>query len=972
MRQPRGSAPVGPDRPDGPSRPRPAHAGPPADERDGRSSAEQAVPAADSATVLAVADRRGPDADAPATASASATAAAPVEPPGPAGPFWRRLRPRTVRARVVALLMVPVVSLMALWGFATVTTAQDVTGLVRLKQVDALLLTPVDRTVSALQAERTAAAVYVAAPTPGRADALAVRGRATDSAVAALNDGIAAGAADGAGLGAELPSRLAAFRASAAGLGALRGKVGAGTVGWSAAMADYDGVVASVFGIDSALSGMRGSTATAAVGSDPRVLLELARARDLLAREDAAVQSGLLAGRMTGDQYQEFTGSAFARQALAGPAAADLRPADAAAYAAVERSPGAAALLAMENAVRAGGAGGRAVRGVSATGWARTAGDLQSRYAAVESAAGAGAGAGADAFRLGVFTSSGAAVLFGLLAVLLSLLISVRIGRRLVVELVDLRSSALDLANHRLPEAMRRLRAGEEVDVDAEAPLLEAGEDELGQVGAALNTVQRSALQAAVERAEVLSGVSGVFVNLARRSQVLVHRQLALLDAMERRTEDPGELADLFRLDHLTTRMRRHAEGLIILSGAVPGRAWRRSVPLLDVVRSAVAEVEEFSRAEVRPLPRVSVVGGAVADLTHLVAELVENAATFSPPHTKVVVTGERVGTGYALDIEDRGLGMSGTALAEANRRIAEGQQADLFDSNQLGLFVVSRLARRLGVRVSLRTSPYGGTTAVLLLPTAMLSPEGAARSKPGAKTVPKAVPRPERQPVSAADPHTGVRAEPSGVPSGERGAGTGGELRAEPWGEPRWEPRAVPLAKPGRGSRSEVGSETGPESEPRRAGWTAPEPAAEPAPATASSREPRRRPHGPSGGGLLEAVPSPAAAATAGAEQDELPRRVRQANLAARLREAPDAMASPGTGAGTPPGGAGARGRDRSPDSVRATMSAMADGWTRGRTAAPGRRPTEPPTWPPEPAAPSGPRAARGVAAVPPTDDSQ
>ena len=874
MRQPRGSAPTGPESPESPARPRPAHAGPPADEPEVEEP-EAAPPG-------------GPDAPA-----ASRPVLPAADPADPVRPLRLRLRPRSVRARIVSLLMVPVVSLMALWGFATVTTAQDVTALARWKQLDTLVLSPLDSSVTALQSERTAAAVYLAAPDPARADALRGRGRATDSALSALNDGIAAGAADDAAVGARLPARLAAFRTAEAGLGALRGRVAAGAVDWSAALADYDGVVDAAFGIDAALD-----SAHAAVGSDPRVLLELARARDLLAREDAAVQSALAGGRMTSDQYQVFTGAAFARQVLADPAAADLSPADAAAYRAVEQSPGAAALLALEGTVRTSGAGGRAVQGVSAAVWAGTAGDLQRRYAAVESAAGTGAGTGADPFRLGAFTGNGAAVLFGLLAVLLSLLISVRIGRGLVVELLGLRDSALDLAGRRLPETLRRLRAGEEVDVDAEAPLPEAGEDELGQVGQALNTVQRAALQAAVERAEVLSGVSGVFVNLARRSQVLVHRQLALLDAMERRTEDPGELADLFRLDHLTTRMRRHAEGLIILSGAAPGRAWRRSVPLLDVVRSAVAEVEEFSRVEVRPLPRVSVVGAAVADLTHLVAELVENAAGFSPPHTKVVVTGERVGAGYALDIEDRGLGMSGTALAEANRRIAEGQQADLFDSNQLGLFVVSRLARRHGVRVSLRTSPYGGTTAVLLLPTAMLSAEQPTRRDPGRPS-----PNHEREvtPSQHADP----------VPELLRGP----------------ERDSVPLF------------ERGPEVDRRPRRVTRP---ATPVGRRAADRSPGR----PLGSAPLEAVPSapapePPLTAAAGSA-DGLPHRVRQASLAASLREPPG---DPSPRRVPDAEAAGGGRRDRSPEGVRATMSAMADGWARGRTAGPGLGPASAPT---------------------------
>jgi anti-sigma regulatory factor (Ser/Thr protein kinase) len=269
---------------------------------------------------------------------------------------------------------------------------------------------------------------------------------------------------------------------------------------------------------------------------------------------------------------------------------------------------------------------------------------------------------------------------------------------------------------------MRRLSGGEQVDVETEVPRLEYDKNEIGEVGQALNTLQRAAVEAAVKQSELRDGVSEVFVNLARRSQVLLHKQLTLLDTMERRTEDTDELADLFRLDHLTTRMRRHAEGLVILSGAAPSRQWRKPVQLMDIVRAAVAEVEDYERIEVRRLPRVAVTGPAVADLTHLVAELLENATVFSPPHTAVQVVGERVANGFTLEIHDRGLGMAAEALLDANLRLAETPEFELSDTDRLGLFVVSRLAQRQNVRVSLQPSPYGGTTAVVFIPDALLT----------------------------------------------------------------------------------------------------------------------------------------------------------------------------------------------------------------------------------------------------------
>jgi len=468
-------------------------------------------------------------------------------------------------------------------------------------------------------------------------------------------------------------------------------------------------------------------------------------------------------------------------------------------------------------------------------------------------------------FRRALLTPAGAAVLFGLLAIITSFVISVRIGRGLVVELVSLRDSALDIARRSLPEAMRKLRAGEELDVEAEAPPGRPTEDEAGQVAEALGTVHRAALRAAAERAELASGISGVFVNLARRSQVLVHRQLNLLDSMERRSDDPNELGDLFRLDHLTTRMRRHAESLIILSGAAPGRAWRMPVPLTNVVRAAVSEIEDYARVEVRQFPVASVVGAAVADLTHLLAELIENAAQFSPPHTRVHVTGEPVGNGYVIEVEDRGLGMGTQTLAEANRRIEQSEALDLFDSDRLGLFVVSRLAARQGIKVHLRTSPYGGTTAVVLLPTALLH-EGAA----------------ERSPDKAADAQPAVARAYARTPDAA----------------PHQESVPATNERPALVAHLPAAAET--TSDTQTPGVTT----------LRLHRPPEDR-----------------------EESEDLPRRVRQANLAPQLRarrgEEPNrTSASPAT----------PHEERRTPEDARERIAAYRDGWRRGGGRQPGR----------------------------------
>lgn len=696
MRTPRRTPKAGAEpSPQRPARGRRAHAGPPADER--------------------------------ADADETVTGALPEAPPREG--TWR-IRPRTVRAKIVCLLMVPVVSLLALWAYATVTTAQDVARLRQLQSVDSTVRAPVDAAVAALQTERTAAVRYATAPAAGQESDLKESARRTDRAVAKLRLGEHNTVADGADLPAGVAARLDAFVTGAERLRSLRAAVLDRRTGWDDTYKAYTGTISTAYAVDGALTGIQ----DAELGSDARVLLEFSRAGEALSQEDAVLSSARLARTLDGKRLRLFTGAVDTRRTLTDAAVADLSGSERAAWDNLVEGSAYGDVRAVEDKVLAAQPGGRAMAAAPEADWNTAHTRVQDAMRTIEENAARGVADRADPFTRGVLTPAGAAVLLGLAAVVASLVISVRIGRGLVVELVSLRNSALEIARHKLPQAMRKLRAGEEIDVRAEAPPGPPAEDEAGQVAEALGIVHRAALRAAVERAELAGGISGVFVNLARRSQVLVHRQLSLLDSMERRSDDPNELSDLFRLDHLTTRMRRHAESLIILSGAAPGRAWRMPVSLTNVVRAAVSEVEDYARVEVRQLPEASVVGGAVADLTHLLAEIVENAAQFSPPHTRVRVSGEPVGNGYVVEVEDRGLGMGKETLAEANRRIEQSEALDLFDSDRLGLFVVSRLAARHGIKVHLRPSPYGGTTAVVLLPTTLLHGGAAERSprRPG------------------------------------------------------------------------------------------------------------------------------------------------------------------------------------------------------------------------------------------------
>jgi signal transduction histidine kinase len=311
----------------------------------------------------------------------------------------------------------------------------------------------------------------------------------------------------------------------------------------------------------------------------------------------------------------------------------------------------------------------------------------------------------------------------GLLLVLISSVLLLRFGGRLSRELRGLRAAARDLAFQRLPSVVARLGVGEDLDPAVEAPPLNLGTrtKEVTDTADAFSEVQRTAVQSAIQQAMLRKAVSNVFRRLARRNQGLLQRQLKMLDEMERGTQDPDALGQLFRLDHLTTRMRRQAEGLIILSGAAPGRTWRKPVPVVEVLRGAISEIEDYVRVDLLTDSPDYMQGAGVADVTHLLAELIENAVTYSPPATRVRVSGGRVANGYVVEIEDRGLGIQPEVMAALNQRLAEPPEFDVADSDQLGLFVVSRLADKQGIKVSVRPSTYGGTTAIVLLPSALV-----------------------------------------------------------------------------------------------------------------------------------------------------------------------------------------------------------------------------------------------------------
>ncbi|MFC8530120.1 nitrate- and nitrite sensing domain-containing protein [Nocardia sp. NPDC057227] len=299
------------------------------------------------------------------------------------------------------------------------------------------------------------------------------------------------------------------------------------------------------------------------------------------------------------------------------------------------------------------------------------------------------------------------------------------LARRFVQRMRRLRGDTLELADVKLPEIMKAIGSGAPFDPETRVQRLEYGLDEVGQVADAFNRAHRAAVDAAVAESKTRSGVSAVFLKMAHRSQAMVHQQLVLLDRAERDEESPDRLETLFTLDHLATRVRRNAENLVILGGEQPGRRWRNPVPLVELVRGAVAESADYQRIHTAKLPDVRIIGAAVADLIHLLAELTDNATAFSPTETRVDISAALVGRGIALEIRDQGIGLSDAALAERNATLANPPDfsvAELSGDARLGLFVVGRLATRHRISVRLAHSDYGGIKAIVIVPSSLIA----------------------------------------------------------------------------------------------------------------------------------------------------------------------------------------------------------------------------------------------------------
>ncbi|MHC1559931.1 sensor histidine kinase [Actinomycetospora sp. C-140] len=646
-----------------------------------------------------------------------------------------------VATKVVAAVLVPLVLALVL---AAVVVRGQIAERTALAQVAAG--TRVDGTVAALvddlQVERSQTAAYVAGDRRGDRAPLDITADRVDADVAALR---AAGPAV-ADLDPGVQYRYGVALARLDGLGALRSTAIASRYPASSVITAYTGLIEPLLALDRDIAGAAGQTA---VVRPATALAALGRAKEQAEIQHAVLLLGATTGALSADDAGELRSADAEQTAATAEFEAGATPAQVQAFDDTVAGPDVDQRVRILQTTLLRDAASQPLAADPGA-WDRAAGATREALRTVETGMLDELRTTAD--RL-VAEATTAAVVVGLLValgVVLAVVLAVAIAASLITPLRRLRFSALDIAERRLPAAVHRLENVDGVPEDGEdeiAPVAIDTDEEVGEVARAFDTVHREAVRLAGEQARLRTNLNALFVNLSRRSQSLVERQLTLIDTLEGREEDPDVLAELFALDHLATRMRRNGENLLVLGGSAPARGTSEPVPAVDLVRAAVAEIEDYRRIEVRPMPGVHLPGGPADDLTHLLAELMDNATTYSSPETPVVVSGSRAPDGgLIIEITDEGIGMDAEDLADANSRLERAVLLDASVPRQMGLFVVGALARRHDIVAGLVAGEDAGLTAVVQVPPTLLvralsprAPQETADAEPDPVTAPTA-----------------------------------------------------------------------------------------------------------------------------------------------------------------------------------------------------------------------------------------
>ncbi|MGC5022107.1 nitrate- and nitrite sensing domain-containing protein [Micromonospora sp. DT47] len=670
-----------------------------------------------------------------------------------------RLRDARIRSKLALILVVPVAAVIALATIRLVSTGEGAYDASRIRSLTALSV-DVSALTQGLHKERMAAASYLANPQL-RPDDYNLRVRATGARI----DEYRAERTRVGDVPAAVRDRLKVIDEHLQTLDATRQEVlDRRQMPVAEATLRYGIILADLVSYGDTLAQLPGQESLA---DARRAVAAFARAKAAVAEEEAVAYTALSSGRFDQEQLSSFVATLTSQQeallsfslaadpeqralvngAVSGDAVglADRVATD------ITRSVGRRPLVGAADASAAIGAVNDLMR------WSEI--QLQDRLLSRTEQA------RSDVIRQAVVES-----VLVLLTLLIAITLAVVLARSLNHSLRRLREGALSVANHDLPDAVKRLQTMgsvgdggvEEIVRQVRDPIRLANRDEVGQVALAFNVVHREAVRVAAEQAALRTSVSAMFLNLARRSQTLVDRMIGELDAIERGEEDPKRLAQLFELDHLATRMRRNDENLLVLAGADSGVPRRDDALLVDVLRAAQSEVELYNRIEFGTVDTdISVSAHAVNDVVRLVAELLDNATRFSPPTTTVVADGRRIRDYVLIQVEDRGLGLTDEQLDSLNSRLAAPPTVDVAAFRLMGLAVVSRLGSRYGIRVELRRNVEGGTVAQVTLPNSTVVLP-AHRGRDQAITRPRqpmAVEQTPLTPVGLGDPVSGGRA---------------------------------------------------------------------------------------------------------------------------------------------------------------------------------------------------------------------
>ncbi|WP_037356271.1 sensor histidine kinase [Amycolatopsis orientalis] len=673
---------------------------------------------------------------------------------------WRaalRWRDWSLPVKLSAVTIVPIVLALVL-GITAI--AGQVSRSSDYQRIDRLvaLSTQLRALTDGLQRERTQTASQLIAGTSGVTPELKAARAATDAAVAPFTEAAARVGADGSSVSGAVNSATAQVNEIAV----IRQQVGAGLLNAAEAVGDYNAVTSALIGADTAVSA--GASADA-LGSTPSALHDLEAAKEQVSVTQSLVAYGISAGTLTpqqlsdvrdaelrfDDRVADFNAAATAPQRL--DFESTIKP-----DTSYDRKRMLGTVL--------GGQGVStedALKRISPQEWANASNAVTAQLTEVAGRMSADLTAASSSLVEDAGSSAGLLAVLLFAALVAAAAVVFVISRQLLRSLKVLRRSALDVAEKDLPEAVRNIQEGRAQSVEVE-PVPVQVQDEVGEVARAFEKVHSQALKLATEQAAMRAGYSSVFVNLSRRSQSLVQRQLQLIERLERDEEDADQLATLFQLDHLATRMRRNNENLMVLSGAEPGRRSGQPVTVHDVLRAAVSEIEQYQRVSVQHPPAVKIVGFAASDVQRLIAELLDNATAFSAPETQVTVATRLAEDGSLnVDILDKGIGMNEYEVVEANGRLTDSGSVDLATSRRMGLFVVGRLAGRHRIGVSL----HGGKDIVGVRATVVVPPElvmtGLATT-PGDRSEPGQLPGPK---ASLAAPP----AAPGGLPRRQRPA---------------------------------------------------------------------------------------------------------------------------------------------------------------------------------------------------------